>query len=175
MHTCVPILQLSSTCSPCRSMGRTRSIHPGHKHTANAKPGGCTRSLPADDTPQEKRAPIHKDLGHCGLFLTAFIGTMEKLEGGLNVRIKLQSQNFTPGFIAIWSLKTCRSNDLFKRSEVCTTSESPILHRTYLGNVDLVHARRDFQPQQLPRSSLQRTHFQIHMHQLRVQRYKNKI
>lgn len=72
---------------------------------------------------------------------------MEKLEGSINVPIKLWRQGFTSGFIAIWSLEICGSSALFGRSEACTTSESSALPRTYLGNVDLVHARRDFWPQ----------------------------
>lgn len=141
MHAGAPVPQLSSRCSCSHSLQCLRSTQPRHSHMAGRAdtPGQCHRMM------------LHKRKGCklrrsevCGLFPSAFLGTMEKRNGGLSVPIKLWSQNFTPGFIAIWSLKTCRSNDLFERSEVCTTSENPVLHRTYLGNVDLVHARRDF-------------------------------
>ena len=65
------------------------SICPGHDCNQNANHGRCAGSLPAGDTTQEKGPQATEILGHCGLFLNAFIGTMEKLEGSLNVPVKL--------------------------------------------------------------------------------------
>lgn len=123
-----------------------RSIHLRYKCNQIANHSTSATSLPAAAATQEQ-ATSYRAFGTLWDFLNASIGTTEKLEGSINIPIKLWRQSFTPGFIAIWSLETCGSSAVFGRSEACTTSESPALPRTYLGNVDLVHARRDFWPQ----------------------------
>lgn len=102
-----------------------RSIHLRYKCNQIANHSTSARALPAAATTQEK-ATSYRGFGTLWDFLKAFLGAMEKLEGGRNVPIKLWRQSFTPGFIAIWSLETCGRSALFGRSEACTTSESQL-------------------------------------------------